>query len=323
MTAIEPKIDLTRLERVRHHADKITARCPACAAAGNDRTGEHLVILPSGKFGCGACPGDHDHRRQIFAAAGIKGDRRPDPERDRQWRETRDRERREAEARQRLTDTAAAKRAAVVARHPWPLPDVWEDSGQRIDCDLVEFDPRHFLSSIFPQGATVWTGEVRHSGTRHADHWQTVGEWQARPASAMGPMVSPAIWKPGIVNRTAAGVVASPYVVLDFDGLGGVKPSTPADIERHIAESLATVRWLREDLGWRLAAMVSTGNVSIHAWFATPPPDALRSLRNVAPQLGIDAGLIGRPEHPARLPGQLHSKSGQRSRVLWLREPIL
>ena len=187
---------------------------------------------------------------------------------------------------------------------------------------MVEFDSRHFLQSLFPMGATTWTGQVFQSGTRHADRWQTVGDWQAWPETELGPMVSPAIWRPGTTSRTAAGVIASPYTVLDFDGLNGVKPTTLAEIERHISESLAIVRWILEGLGWRLAAMIHTGNVSIHAWFVTPPDAVLQSIRTIAPQLGIDAGLIGHPEHPARLPGQIHSKSNQRSRVLWLQEPI-
>jgi hypothetical protein len=48
------------------------------------------------------------------------------------------------------------------------------------------------------------------------------------------------------------------------------------------------------------------------------PPAVLQSLRNTATALGIDAGLIGRPEHPCRLPGQCHEKTGGLSRVLWL-----
>ena len=38
--------------------------------------------------------------------------------------------------------------------------------------------------------------------------------------------------------------------------------------------------------------MIHTGNVSIHAWFVTPPDAVLQSIRTIAPQLGIDAGLI-------------------------------
>jgi hypothetical protein len=45
----------------------------------------------------------------------------------------------------------------------------------------------------------------------------------------------------------------------------------------------------------------------------------LKSLRPVLDPFGIDGSLIGHPEHPCRLPGQVHAKTGKMSRVLWLR----
>lgn len=50
----------------------LQARCPACAEAGQDRKGEHLRILPDGRFGCCVHPKDGDHRKKIFALAGDK-----------------------------------------------------------------------------------------------------------------------------------------------------------------------------------------------------------------------------------------------------------
>ena len=94
MTATDPHLDLTRLEKIRRTGNKLTARCPACHAMGNDRTGNHLVILPSGKFACAALPGDNPHRREIFALVGIVGPHTLDPERDRIWRKNRDDEKR-------------------------------------------------------------------------------------------------------------------------------------------------------------------------------------------------------------------------------------
>ena len=122
--------------------------------------------------------------------------------------------------------------------------------------------------------------------------------------------------------RTADNVLASPFVVLDFDGMPGAPPTTAGQIDQHVCESLAIVRWLNEELRWSLAAIVWSGSKSIHAWFRQPPAAALQSLRATATALGIDAGLIGRPEHPARLPGQRHAKTGGMSRMLWLQSPI-
>jgi hypothetical protein len=70
-------LDLTKLENVRKTSAKTTARCPACAEAGCDRDGNHLVIRADDRFGCVTHPGDtmesKKHRRRIFALCGFRG----------------------------------------------------------------------------------------------------------------------------------------------------------------------------------------------------------------------------------------------------------
>jgi len=69
-------LDVGRLEKVKQSGGKIIARCPACARAGGDKKGVHLSILPGGKFTCVAFQGASgaDHRREIFALAGIQAE---------------------------------------------------------------------------------------------------------------------------------------------------------------------------------------------------------------------------------------------------------
>ena len=131
-------------------------------------------------------------------------------------------------------------------------------------------------------------------------------------------MTAPAAWKAGTHSRNASNVVTARYTVLDFDGFDGIKPVTPDELSRHILDSLALIRWLREVMDWHLAAILWTGSKSLHAWFHTPSSGVLASLLPVAKSFGMDAGLIGRPEHPCRLPGQRHAVTGKVSRVLWL-----
>jgi hypothetical protein len=135
-------------------------------------------------------------------------------------------------------------------------------------------------------------------------------------------MITPAVWKPGVISRAADNVLAAPFTVLDFDGFDGIKPTNPSELRRHILDSLGVIRWLREGMHWQLAAILWTGGKSLHAWFHTPPPDILKSLSTVAVAFGMDGGLIGRPEHPCRLPGQIHASTGKLSEVLWLQIPI-
>ena len=67
-------LDISKLKRVRHRGKKTIARCPACAEAGHDGRGEHLVINGDGAFACVLYPGNSAdakaHRKRIFALCG-------------------------------------------------------------------------------------------------------------------------------------------------------------------------------------------------------------------------------------------------------------
>lgn len=314
-------LDLTLLENVRHRADDVISACPACREEGKDSDRDNLRVYAAGPFNCIAHPKDREHNRRIFALVGVRGEKALDPVEKRQWRERRARELQRERDVVALQETAKAHREKIIARWEWDLADVWENSPQRIDCQLVESDPRWFISSLFPQDSVVWAGEVHESGQEgiHGSRWKTVAEWHDE--QRVGPMTTPAIWKPGTLSRAAEFVIATPYVVLDFDGLDGRKPQTPHEIEVHLHTSLALIRWIREGLHWELAAILFTGSVSLHAWFHSPPQDVVESLKATAAALGMDAGLIGHPEHPCRLPGQIHAKTGGTSRTLWLQSP--
>jgi hypothetical protein len=322
MTAEESSLDYSRLEKLRHVGGKITARCPACAEVGGDRTGSHLVIFPSGKFACAAMQGDRGHSRRIFALVGIARERSFDPDAVRIWRQRQALEHSKAREGRRAIAAAKKYRDAIIARHSWKPADVWEDSPQRIDSDLVESDPRHFLAALFPEDATLWTGRVFQSGEGHASRWRTCSELMAEEDDELiGPMVTPSTWIQGKSSRTRENVLTTPYVVMDFDGIDGVKPVTAAEHEELALNSLALIRWFREGLRWKLAAILKTGSKSLHAWFHKPPQEMLSTLKPLASTLGMDAGLICGPEHPCRLPGQRHEKTGNYSTVLWLQLP--
>jgi len=69
----EISLDTTRLENVKHlDGGAIRAACPACRAAGSDKSGEHLLIQPGGKFGCATHKDDGEHRKEIFKVAGNR-----------------------------------------------------------------------------------------------------------------------------------------------------------------------------------------------------------------------------------------------------------
>ena len=67
-------LNISKLEKVRHRGLNTIARCPACAEAGGDRKGEHLLINDAGQFGCVLFPGQsgQQHRQRIFELVGVK-----------------------------------------------------------------------------------------------------------------------------------------------------------------------------------------------------------------------------------------------------------
>ncbi|MDP3763564.1 MAG: hypothetical protein Q8Q92_02850 [bacterium] len=67
-------LDLSKLEKVKHRGSNTIARCPACAKAGGDRKGEHLLITNADQFGCVLFPGQNgqQHRQRIFELTGVK-----------------------------------------------------------------------------------------------------------------------------------------------------------------------------------------------------------------------------------------------------------
>jgi hypothetical protein len=66
-------LDPAKLEKARELAGGIVqARCPACAEDGGDRKGEHLRVYPDGRYGCCVHPKDTEHRKRVFALAGVR-----------------------------------------------------------------------------------------------------------------------------------------------------------------------------------------------------------------------------------------------------------
>ncbi len=64
-------LETGKLANVKHFdSGEIHAACPACRAAGSDKTGDHLIIYATGKFGCATHPNDGEHRKEIFRLAG-------------------------------------------------------------------------------------------------------------------------------------------------------------------------------------------------------------------------------------------------------------
>jgi hypothetical protein len=224
-----------------------------------------------------------------------------------------------------LRKARRAKRAqsalpALIERWRWSPEEVRADSPTPID--EYAHRPGVFLASLFAPFDIVWCGEAFQSGEAHRHRWQTVSEWNNAPPETMGPLTAPATWRSSTFSRKRENIAEAPFIVLDFDKIPttGQEPETPEERKRLVCESLAITRWLREECGWSLGAILWTGSKSLHIWFEMPPEDHIAALKESLATLGIDRSLIGMPEHPARLPGVIHGKTGKRSQTLWLQK---
>jgi hypothetical protein len=71
------KIDIKALKNAVHQfrdgQKVVIAQCPACAEEGYDLNHkDHLIVYPSGAFGCVVNPGDKEHNREILRLAGSR-----------------------------------------------------------------------------------------------------------------------------------------------------------------------------------------------------------------------------------------------------------
>jgi hypothetical protein len=70
------KIDTLKLKNLVPKKDgSIEAQCPACFAAGHDKTGNHLIVYPGGEFGCVANQGDSSHNKEILDLVGVDAEK--------------------------------------------------------------------------------------------------------------------------------------------------------------------------------------------------------------------------------------------------------
>ncbi len=208
---------------------------------------------------------------------------------------------REQRASRLLAASARVRLPRLLASSPWSAVQIFSDSPEGVADDPAE-DWR-LLLSLYRSEDHLWIGDVRESGVRHANRFQSVARWLEGKACPKGPFILPAILKPGACSRTKTDVAGQPLLVIESDLLDK-------------DESGAVFRWLREEVGLTLRAVVDTGSRSLHAWFVRPDAETLRELRIVLPALGFDGATL-RETQPVRLPGCLRPGKNTRQAMLY------
>lgn len=208
-------------------------------------------------------------------------------------------------------------RERIIREYPWPFEEMPKDSPITIESDHRNHWKQLF-STIYPHDIVLWTGNPEDSGTpEHARNFRTAGQWLA--SGPAGKHTCPSVFTSGCYQRRNDTVIAKPYLVLDFDDAIGKKPETPEEVEQNLKAGAALTRFLGEVIGMFLVAVIHTGNKSVHSWFCMPNPSLFDDLQVIAKAgvFGIDSSLFTLSQ-PCRLPGFLHEKSNQPSKLYYL-----
>jgi len=244
----------------------------------------------------------------------------------------------ERDAAEQMRADAEASRNEILRRWEWSEADAREASPLRLE-GQPEDDWRLHLA-LFPRDAIVWIGNERDTGSpKHSVHFQRVIEWLVGPPA--GSFTCASTFLDGCFSRSNENIKATPFLIVEGDAADPVcavkkaradarklkgLPKDPvnefsdADKDRNRVACLAIIRWLREEVELRLAAIVDAANKSCHGWFEMPPAPIVAELRTILPGLGCDAAMF-KPSQPARLAGV---KRGARwQRLLFCELPTL
>ena len=200
------------------------------------------------------------------------------------------------------TGTRFKSLAEIVASHPWTSSAMQQNSP--VSVALPEANHwQMLLRHLFLDTDIIWCGrDIQDSGSPgHRSRFRAVGDWLTR-AHCPGPFTCPSTFKSGIHSRSNANVAESKYLVLESDTL-----------KHH--EIGAVFRWLNDEIGIPLRAVVDTAGKSLHGWFDYPRAELLAELKTRLPELGCDPCMF-KPSQPCRLPGAL--RDGRYQRLLYL-----
>ncbi len=182
----------------------------------------------------------------------------------------------------------------------WTYEDIEEDTP-----DKLESDPsvhwKHLIGLFKPEDV-IWTGNKTESGSSaNQCNFKTAQEWLTYDEVAV-PLTCPAVFKSNSFARTNDNVLRRPFLVVESDVLSK-------------DEVGAIFKWLRDEVGLTLRAIVDTAGKSLHGWFDMPKEAIVKQLKIILPQLGCDKGLFTASQ-PCRLPGTL--RDGKYQKLIYL-----
>jgi hypothetical protein len=197
---------------------------------------------------------------------------------------------------------ALASREQVLRDYRWPVAEICRQSPTPIPDQSREHWRLHL--GLFRPEDVVWIGDIFDSGKpQHAANFRRRDEWIGF-SSSPGSFTCPAVFKAGSVARSNDDVAARRFLVVESDILKK-------------DEVGAIFRWMKEQAGLKLRAIVDTGGKSLHGWFDLPGESELQDLRLILPEWDCDPKLFT-PSQPVRLAGVYRGEKSAWQRLLFL-----
>lgn len=212
----------------------------------------------------------------------------------------RKRQARETEKTELLERKARGSLDRILKEYRWSYDQI----GQDTKSSLSENPRDHWrnILGLFEEGDMVWAGNMHDTGKpKHASNFRSAGCWLAGE-QPQGMLTCPASFRSNSISRSNDNVLHRRFLVVESDVLSRDQVG-------------AVFKWLRDEVGLNLRAVVDTAGKSLHAWFDYPKAAVVDQLRVVLPQLGCDPGLF-RPSQPCRLPGAL--RDGRYQKLIYL-----
>jgi hypothetical protein len=309
------RLDFSKIENLVDQGDRWIARCPACAESGRDKTGNHLVIFPTGQYGCVLFDRDDgiEHRKEIWELIGIKG----------KYKQVVSEE---IIAAQKAERERIAKVKEIYQGVFETMLEHFSGGVETIDgsADLPDTARGHFqvFSRLWKPSEIAWVGNrYDHQAAFKSHLFELSNDWER----AWEMVESQGLDHTSGLTWDSSATARSPkkfgrkrkFLVVEHDGLA-------------INQQVGLIAGLMQSkrFGLNLLAIIETGGKGVHAWFDGSQINAMtyNSLRDFLKAVGGDSPVFSWSS--TRTPGAIrqpteNNAGGALQKFCWISPAIV
>lgn len=190
---------------------------------------------------------------------------------------------------------------SIMSDFAWTCAQIEHDSPAPVPTDAMDQFRAHL--DLFRGDDVVWIGSTFDSGApAKVQHFQTVDYWKSLN-SVPANFTCPSTFFEGTYQRSNSHVLKQRFLVVESD-------------ELNFDQVGAVFRWLRDQMGLTLVAVIHSGGKSLHGWFVRPEEAIYQQLRIILAEFKCDPAMF-KPAQPVRLAGAFREEKQQLQRLLY------